>query len=69
MVLKREHFSARQIPGVPKSLSIALIAESLNLDLRHFVFVDDNPAECAEVELAHPSITTIELPGPARAIR
>ena len=62
MVLKREHFSARQIHWGPKSRSIAAIAEYLNLDVRHFVFVDDNPAECAEVELAHPSITTIELP-------
>jgi FkbH-like protein len=62
MALRLEHFAARQIHWEPKSLSIARIAESLNLGVRHLVFIDDNPAECAEVELAHPSITTILLP-------
>lgn len=62
MVLKLDHFSARQIHWQPKSTSISRIAEMLNLSPRHLVFLDDNPVECAEVERAHPSITTIELP-------
>ena len=62
MVLKLEHFAARQVHWQPKSESIARIAETLDLSPRHFVFVDDNPVECAEVERVHPSITTIELP-------
>jgi FkbH-like protein len=62
MVLSKRHFSAAEIHWEPKSVSVARIAASLNLDPRHIVFVDDNPAECLEVEKAIPSITTITLP-------
>jgi FkbH-like protein len=62
MVVQPEHFAAREIHWEPKSVSLARIAESLNIGLEHIVFVDDNPAECAEVQLAHPSVTAITLP-------
>jgi FkbH-like protein len=62
MAVKLSDFSAREIHWEPKSVSVARIAASLNIGLRHMVFVDDNPAECAEVERAHPSVTTIVLP-------
>jgi FkbH-like protein len=62
MLMKLKDFSAREIHWEPKSLSISRIAASLNLGLRHMVFVDDNPAECAEVAQAHPGVTVIQLP-------
>jgi FkbH-like protein len=62
MILTLEHFSAREIHWRPKSESVACIAKSLNLDPRHLVFIDDNPAECAEVEQAYPEVTVIALP-------
>lgn len=62
MALTLDDFSAREIHWEPKSLSISRIAEKLNLGLRHMVFVDDNPAECAEVEQALPAVTVIRLP-------
>jgi FkbH-like protein len=62
MVLELEHFSAREIHWEPKSKSVARIATALNLDLRHLVFVDDDPAECAEVEETYPQVTVIALP-------
>ena len=49
MVLKPEHFSAKQIHWGLKSHSLERIAKELNLDLEHVVFVDNNAAECAEV--------------------
>lgn len=62
MVLKPEHFSAKQIHWGLKSLSLERIAKELNLDLKHIVFADNNPAECAEVALSLPQVTTITLP-------
>jgi len=62
MQIKLDDFSAREIHWEPKSLSIARIAQRLNLGLRHMVFVDDNPAECAEVSRAHPAVTVIQMP-------
>ncbi len=62
MVLKPEHFSAKQIHWEPKSLSLERIAKELNLDLKHMVFADNNAAECAEVALSLPQVTTITLP-------
>jgi FkbH-like protein len=62
MLLKLDHFSAREIHWESKSKSIARIVETLNLGIRHMVFADDNPAECAEVARACPGITIIQLP-------
>ncbi len=39
------------------------IARTLGLPLESFVFADDNPAECAEVAAALPSVDTVALAG------
>jgi FkbH-like protein len=62
MVLKLEHFSCLQIHWQPKSRSLAAIAEQLDLGLDSFVFVDDNPVECAEVAEALPQVAVLPLP-------
>jgi len=62
MILKAEHFSAMEVHWKPKSVSLELIARKLNISLEHMVFVDDNPAECAEVSQHLPMVTVIQLP-------
>lgn len=62
MRLKPEHFASQQIHWEPKSESLKRIASELSLGLEHLVFVDDNPAECAEIANALPQVTTITLP-------
>jgi len=62
MLLKREHFASVQIHWGQKSESLKQIARQLNIGLENIVFVDDQPAECAEVLRALPMVTTITLP-------
>ena len=62
MVLKKEDFSALKINWQPKSQSLSEIAQQLNIDLEHLVFVDDNPVECEEVAIALPMVRTLCLP-------
>jgi FkbH-like protein len=62
MLLRKEHFAALQIHWEPKAESLRKIAQQLNIGLEHMVFVDDNPAECAEMIRVLPMVTTIQLP-------
>jgi amino acid adenylation domain-containing protein/FkbH-like protein len=63
MSLKREHLVAWRINWQPKSMNIKSLSEELNLGLESFIFVDDNPVECAEVQAHCPAVTVIQLPG------
>src|SRR5271156_1302822 len=62
MPLRRDHFSAWRVNWQPKSENLKSIAEELKLGLDSFVFVDDNPVECAEVEANCPAVLTLQLP-------
>jgi FkbH-like protein len=62
MLLKKEHFASLQIHWEQKVESLRKIAQQLNIGLEHMVFVDDNPAECAEMIRVLPMVTTIQLP-------
>ena len=62
MVLKREHLTAGQINWNRKSVGIKALAEELNLSLQSFVFLDNDPLECAEVRAACPEVLTLQLP-------
>jgi FkbH-like protein len=62
MSLKREHLVAWRINWQPKSENIKSLSEELNLALSSFIFIDDNPVECAEVQAHCPAVTTIQLP-------
>ncbi|HKS30097.1 MAG TPA: HAD-IIIC family phosphatase [Pyrinomonadaceae bacterium] len=67
MRLKREHLSAWRINWNAKSAALREIAEELSLGLDSIVFVDDSPAEIAEVEAALPEVACIRMPeDPAR---
>lgn len=54
-----EFMLAPQISWGPKSLALARIAETLNLGLDSFVFIDDQPFERGEVSEAHQSVTVL----------
>ena len=48
-----------QISWGPKSAAMSHIAETLNLGIDSFVFIDDQPFERGEVGEAHPSVTVL----------
>lgn len=62
MVLRREDFVAWKVNWQPKSENLRALAAELNLGLESFVFLDDNPVECAEVAGRCPEVTVIPLP-------
>ena len=62
MVLKREHLVSWRINWQPKSENIRSLAQELNLGLDSFIFLDDNPVECAEVRSGCPEVLTLRLP-------
>ncbi|MCS6812004.1 MAG: HAD-IIIC family phosphatase [Cyanobacteria bacterium] len=62
MILKREHLVAWRVNWMPKSENLKSLAQELNLGLDSFIFIDDNPVECAEVRSACPEVLTLQLP-------
>lgn len=62
MPLKKEHLVSWKINWQPKSENIKVLAEELNLGLDSFIFIDDNPVECAEVRANCPEVLTLQLP-------
>lgn len=62
MLLRREDIAAFRINWRPKSENLRALAEQLKLGLDSFVFVDDNPVECAEVEAGCPAVLALQMP-------
>jgi len=62
MPLKLENIVAWRINWLPKSENIKSLAQELNLGLDSFIFIDDNPVECAEVQASCPEVLTLQLP-------
>ena len=62
MVLRLDDIVAMRVNWLPKSENIHALAAELNLGLDSFVFIDDNPVECAEVEAACPGVLVLQLP-------
>ncbi len=60
--LTREDFTGWRVNWLPKSENLASLARELNLGIGSFVFLDDNPAEVAEVTANCPGITALTLP-------
>jgi FkbH-like protein len=63
MVLKREHIVSWRINWKPKSENIKSLAVELQLGLDSFIFIDDSPVECAEVQANCPEVLSLQLPG------
>ena len=62
MPLKFDHFVARRINWRPKSENIRALAQELNLGSDSFIFLDDDPVECAEVQSNCPEVLTFQVP-------
>jgi len=62
MLIRQEDIVSSKINWHPKSQNIKELAEELNLGLDSFIFVDDNPVECAEVRANCPEVLTLNLP-------
>jgi FkbH-like protein len=62
MIIKRQHLVAWKINWRPKSENIRALAQELNLGLDSFIFLDDNPVECAEVRAGCPEVLSLRLP-------
>jgi FkbH-like protein/FkbM family methyltransferase len=67
MVLKSEHVVARRINWKSKSDNIKSLAKELGLGLDSFIFVDDNPVECADVQANCPGVLALRLPPEAES--
>jgi FkbH-like protein len=62
MRLKIDHVVAHRINWEPKPQNIASLAKELNLGLESFVFMDDNPVECALMQSELPQVVTLQIP-------
>lgn len=60
MILKKEHIVDSCINWQPKSENIKLLSDTLNLGVDSFIFIDDNPVECAEVRANSPETLTLQ---------
>jgi FkbH-like protein len=63
MVLQRRHFVAWRVNWKRKSENIKSLAEELQVGLNSFIFIDDDPIECAEVQANCPEVLALQLPG------
>ncbi len=70
MLLQRSHIVDARINWDRKSENIHSLSKSLNLNTDSFVFIDDNPMECAEVRAHAQNVLTLAIPQdePAREI-
>ncbi len=62
MIIKTEHLTDWRINWEAKSENLKYLAQKLDLGLNSFIFIDDNPYECAEVASKVPDVTVIQLP-------
>jgi FkbH-like protein len=68
MCLKQDDIVARRINWKPKSENLKSLATELQLGLDSFIFIDDNPVECAEVEANCPEVLVIKSPSDPQII-
>ena len=62
MVLRREHVAAWRINWESKSQNLMALARDLELGLDSFIFLDDNPVECADVRRNCPEVLALQMP-------
>lgn len=61
MILRRAHFSALAVNWQPKPENVRAMANTLNLGLDSFVFIDDSEVECELMRTSLPQVMTIQL--------
>src|SRR5690606_5316648 len=59
--LRREHFVATKVNWQPKGANLTDLANELNLDPSSFVFLDDNPAEIAQIRSTLPGLAAFRI--------
>jgi FkbH-like protein len=62
MTLRQSDFVSWRVNSEAKSNNIRDLAAELGLGLDAFIFVDDSPTECAEVQSHCPEVLTVQLP-------
>lgn len=62
MVLTRNDLTAWQVNWGLKSDSLAQLSTKLGLGLDSFVFIDDDPMQCAEVRRRYPEVLALQMP-------
>jgi FkbH-like protein len=62
MPLKLDRLVSWRINWLPKSENLKSLAQELNLGIDSFIFIDDNPVECAEVAANCPEVLTLQIP-------
>jgi FkbH-like protein len=62
MPLQLRHFTAWRLNWEPKADNLVELARHLSLGLESFIFIDDNPKECAEVQDSVPEVLSLALP-------
>jgi FkbH-like protein len=62
MVLDEQDIAVFQINWKDKAANLTALSQILNLGLDSFVFLDDNPAERAQIRFALPEVAVPELP-------
>ena len=62
MLLKLHHIVAHRINWESKAANISSLARELGIGIDSFVFIDDNPLECAEVRAILPEVLTLQMP-------
>jgi FkbH-like protein len=62
--LQLRHFTSWRLNWESKADNLVALSNELGLGLDSFVFIDDNPKECAEVEDGLPDVLTLALPEP-----
>ncbi len=68
MPFRLEHLVARRVNWEPKSINLHDLAAELQLGLDTFIFVDNSPEECAEVQAGRPEVLALCLPEDQREI-
>ena len=62
MRLRASDVVAHRINWLPKAANLRALAQELNLGLDAFVFMDDNPLECAQMRAELPQVVTLQVP-------
>lgn len=61
LAVQLDNFVAKKISWNEKAASLRELSEELSLGLDSFVFVDDNPVECAAVRQYLPEVAVVEV--------
>ena len=68
MLLTMDNIVSTRINWEPKSENLTSLAKELNLGLDSFIFLDDNPMECAEVKANCPGVMALQVPSKSEDI-